>query len=59
MDMARLPNADELKAAPHRLLEATRRRRIRRRDVSDALAQMAEITAAGRIPLLVAVPCCI
>ncbi|VEB51156.1 tRNA delta-2-isopentenylpyrophosphate (IPP) transferase [Salmonella enterica subsp. enterica] len=49
------PNADELKAAPHRLLDI--------RDPSqaysaadfrrDALAQMAEITAAGRIPLLV------
>ncbi len=49
------PNADELKAAPHRLLDI--------RDPSqaysaadfrrDALEQMAEITAAGRIPLLV------
>ncbi|MGS9083361.1 tRNA (adenosine(37)-N6)-dimethylallyltransferase MiaA, partial [Salmonella enterica subsp. enterica serovar Infantis] len=49
------PNADDLKAAPHRLRDI--------RDPSqaysaadfrrDALDQMAEITAAGRIPLLV------
>ena len=49
------PDADELQAAPHRLLDI--------RDPSqaysaadfrrDALAEMADITAAGRIPLLV------
>ncbi len=49
------PNAEELLAAPHRLLDI--------RDPSqaysaadfrrDALAEMADITAAGRIPLLV------
>lgn len=49
------PNAEELPAAPHRLLDI--------RDPSqaysaadfrrDALAEMADITAAGRIPLLV------
>jgi len=49
------PNADELRAAPHRLLDildpaqAYSAADFRR----DALAQMAEITAAGRIPLLV------
>lgn len=55
------PNAEELLAAPHRLLDI--------RDPSqaysaadfrrDALAEMADITAAGRIPLLWAVRCCI
>lgn len=49
------PNADELRAAPHRLLDildpaqAYSAADFRR----DALAEMAEITAAGRIPLLV------
>lgn len=49
------PNADELRAAPHRLLDildpaqAYSAADFRR----DALAHMAEITAAGRIPLLV------
>jgi len=49
------PDADELRAAPHRLLDildpaqAWSAADFRR----DALAQMAEITAAGRIPLLV------
>ena len=49
------PNADELRAAPHRLLDildpaqAYSAADFRR----DALAQMAEISAAGRIPLLV------
>ena len=49
------PGADELRAAPHRLLdildpaEAYSAADFRR----DALAEMAEITAAGRIPLLV------
>jgi tRNA dimethylallyltransferase len=49
------PDADELRAAPHRLLDildpavAYSAADFRR----DALAEMAEITAAGRIPLLV------
>ena len=49
------PTASELKAAPHRLLDildpaqAYSAADFRR----DALAEMAEITAAGRIPLLV------
>ncbi len=49
------PNADELRAAPHRLLDildpaqAYSAADFRR----DALAEMAEINAAGRIPLLV------
>lgn len=49
------PGAEELRAAPHRLLdildpaEAYSAADFRR----DALAEMAEITAAGRIPLLV------
>ena len=49
------PDAEELRAAPHRLLDildpaqAYSAADFRR----DALAEMAEITAAGRIPLLV------
>ena len=49
------PNAEELLAAPHRLLnirdpsQAYSAADFRR----DALAEMADITAAGRIPLLV------
>ena len=43
------PDADELQAAPHRLLDI----RDPSQAYSDALAEMADITAAGRIPLLV------
>ena len=53
--LVRRSGAEELRAAPHRLLdildpaEAYSAADFRR----DALAEMAEITAAGRIPLLV------